>query len=189
MNITDIYYLINGKRYTRVSAVLSYCSRDYDRVPEHYMEEARALGQQIHSYFDFINKELSFEIPEHLQNHIHNYDSWLHANVAKVIGSEMIVRSDKYRFAGRADLVAMINDTDLALIDIKTTAGKLKSHKAQTAAYTMALKEMGYNIRRRMILYIDKNTGEVNPIKLTSIQHDTNGWQSALSWYRYNKAA
>jgi hypothetical protein len=86
----------------------------------------------------------------------------------ELIASEYHLFSDKYKYAGTADLIVKMNDK-LWLLDIKTSNSLHTSYDLQLAAYSKAWNETHTNkIEKASILWLKANTrneGKKNKIQ------------------------
>ena len=116
---------------------------------------------------------------------VRNFERWLGFYSVDRMEPELIVRSDKFRFAGREDLPCYVDGTPYD-VDIKS-GGKDALVGPQTAMYRQARREM-YNdndgeatstsqwlTRRRGVLYLSNERYEFVPLT------DTNDFQHALN--------
>jgi hypothetical protein len=76
----------------------------------------------------------------------------------ELISAEDFVWSDKYKYAGTADLVCKMND-QVWLLDLKTSNSIHKSYDLQLASYAKALEESkGIKIERTGIIWLKSPT-------------------------------
>lgn len=147
-------------------------------------------GQQIHDFTAIMDMVMGgFEVmgipPADMITQLSNYIRWRDTHVENVVEVEMVVYSKRYLYAGRLDRVfRMKGDSGLSVWDIKT--GTLRGiSRAQTAAYSMAYKEMtGKEIVRRGLIGISRTTGRVS-IKEHNQGGDWGGFLSLLSAYHW----
>jgi len=72
------------------------------------------------------------------------------------LASELVVGSEIHEFGGTLDALAIVNGIP-TLIDFKTSNQISKDYFIQTAAYDLALDEMGVKTWQRLILRIPKD--------------------------------
>jgi genome maintenance exonuclease 1 len=83
-------------------------------------------------------------------------------NINEVIGQEVTLYSDKYKVAGRTDLIAEYKG-ELSIVDFKTSTNERKdsyneNYYIQTAAYAEMFEELtGKPINQIVILVVTEN--------------------------------
>lgn len=169
-----------------VTAVLAPFA-DFSRVPKAVLEHAAARGSQVHGACAAIVKGLWVPpLPEDCLGYIKSFRQWW-PNVAEVIMCEQTLIDPDHGFAGRPDLVCLIEgDEHWTVVDWKTPAAKNKLWRAQLAAYKHLAGKNGYKpIGRVGSLRLRANGG---PPIFDEYQHshiDFNGFLSALNAYRH----
>lgn len=146
------------------------------RIPETQRDEAGTLGSDVHSVLEFqINRflgiadtkaeELSSFISDENSKRVcqeaeKNFLSWQKKSMEWEF-SERFVYSKSYHYVGTCDAFCWIDDVPV-LVDFKTSPKVYDTHKLQTAAYCQCVyEEFGVAPERRLILRIDKETGEL----------------------------
>ena len=91
------------------------------------------------------------------------FRGWLNETVGRVIGTELLVWSEKLWYAGTADLVVqMRGDEHATVIDLKTSKSGYPpdpSWRGQLSAYQVALWESaGIRATRRVVLQLPSNS-------------------------------
>ena len=87
------------------------------------------------------------------------FDKWEKENKVDWVASELVIGSAEYEFGGKLDAIAYVNNIP-SLIDFKTSNQISADYFLQTAAYQIALEEMGFTPLQRIILRIPKDGGE-----------------------------
>lgn len=155
--------------------------------------EAADVGTAVHDYGEKILKGLPAEIPDDpaAQNGIKALLRWMDQSGVKPEKSEDIIFSKSHLYVGKCDLKAKVAKKR-RVIDFKTTnglrnkkTGELKGvyleHRYQTAAYQHALEEMyGEKFGNRIILQVDKQTGEFVAYELEDYEKDFEGFAGLL---------
>lgn len=159
INILDQrFYRRNGKYYPSVSSILNYFPKnqffhswlkDVGHNSDIIAQKAAQEGTQVHKAVeDFLNGEEIKWLDEH-GNAKYNLDVWKmilkfadfwNTHKPELVHSEYHLFSDKYEYAGTADLIVRFKDK-LWLLDIKTSNSLHTSYELQLAAYANAWNE------------------------------------------------
>ncbi|GAJ14635.1 unnamed protein product, partial [marine sediment metagenome] len=128
-----------------------------------------------------------FTIPDNIVGELFSvYRGWFAGNVDRVVFAEKMVVSHKYRYAGTADLLAVMKgDASPALIDIKCTGGFWPTMPLQLAGYREAILEEGGQVNRRLIVRLDKGQLGLQVKEYTEHARDFNAFLCALGLFRY----
>ena len=152
-------YTIDGVPVPSVTSVIQSAGLvDFSGIPSDVLDRARRFGTAVHRATELFDKGTLDE--DRLDGSIKPYlDAWkcfLKDFQASVIKTELSVGSDKYKYAGMIDKIAIIQNKYVALIDIKT--GVVSPTAAlQTAAYKQAFDETAdEKIERRLVVKLDK---------------------------------
>jgi hypothetical protein len=187
VNILDSRFYRRGKEYyPSVTSILNYFPKnqffhnwlkDVGHNSDIIASKAAAEGTQVHNAINrFLNKEEIQWLDENGKAE-YSIDVWKMIlkfanfwNIYKpeLIASEYHLFSDKYKYAGTADLIVKMNDK-LWLLDIKTSNSLHTSYDLQLAAYSKAWNETHTNkIEKASILWLKANTrneGKKNKIQ------------------------
>jgi len=109
-----------------------------------YMDRVSDLGSKLHKYIEFDLKGLEFPEAEMTETMVPGIQSWhdfKEKHEIKLIDSERVLHSKRYRFAGQLDLRVEIDGVTY-VADLKTGSVMGKAF-IQLAAYKHMLKEMG----------------------------------------------
>lgn len=90
------------------------------------------------------------------KNCVKAFLGWTKQHDVTWLASELIVGSEVHEFGGTLDAIATV-DGHPCLIDFKTSNQISKDYFIQTAAYELALEEMGVKVWQRIILRIPKD--------------------------------
>ena len=116
----------------------------------HEAAEALVKGEEISWMDDYGNAKYSQIVWEMI---LKFYDFWI-THKPELISTEDFVFSDKYKYAGTADLVVKM-DGEVWLLDLKTSNNLHKSYDLQLSAYAKALEETkGIEIQRTGIIWL-----------------------------------
>jgi len=117
---------------------------------------------------------------------IRAFFAWEKANKVNWLASEVVVGSKVHEFGGKLDAVAEI-DGEVFLIDFKTSKQISKDYFLQTAAYALALEEMGVVVDGRIILRIDKEgKGFEEMVVPTPMDFDQKSFLHIREYSRWN---
>lgn len=107
-------------------------------------EEAAQIGTKAHRRLEqLLNGQKFKNTPVDIKRHIDSYHRWADIYQPTDIKTETFVYSDKYGYAGTADLICKINGEDW-LIDFKTSKNThpKMGYGIQVKAYAYAYEEM-----------------------------------------------
>ena len=168
------YVTPEGKEYPSITTVLSPRNKEGlmkwrkkvgNDVATHIANKAATRGTKVHKMCeDFINgldmeKPKKDFLPYCLFNELKNqtFD-----NINDVIGQELVLYSDKYKIAGRTDLIANYKG-ELSIVDFKTSTNERKdsyneNYYIQTSAYAEMFEELtGQPINQIVILVVTED--------------------------------
>ena len=134
-------------------------------VATHIANKAATRGTKVHKMCEDYLNGLDMEhhkkdfLPYCLFNELKDktFD-----NINEVIGQELVLYSDKYKIAGRTDLIAEYKG-ELSIVDFKTSTNERKdsyneNYYIQTAAYAEMFEELtGNPINQIVILVVTEN--------------------------------
>jgi hypothetical protein len=132
-------------------------------APKKVMENAGDEGTIAHELIDKYwsgTKYDKSEQKEKVQQYLTAFEEFVKIHNPKMIESEGICYSHKYEYAGTYDGIFEIAG-EKWLIDWKTSNGIYRDHKVQIVAYRHALKEMGVEVDKMVIVQL-KNNGLPN---------------------------
>jgi len=172
------YITPEGKEYPSITTVLSprnkaglmkWRKRVGNDVANHIASKAAVRGTKVHKMCeDWLNEDFSFEtwekhkkdfLPYTLFNELKNKKF---EYITDVYAQEITLYSDKYKVAGRADLIANYQH-QLSIVDFKTSTNERKdsyneNYYIQTAAYAEMFEELtGIPINQIVILVVTEN--------------------------------
>jgi len=172
------YVTPEGNEYPSITTVLSprnkeglmkWRKRVGNDVANHIANKAAVRGTKVHKMCeDWLNQDFSFEtwekhkkdfLPYHLFNELKNKKFEF---ITDVYAQEACLYSDKYKVAGRVDLIANYQH-QLSIVDFKTSTNERKdsyneNYYIQTAAYAEMFEEMtGTPINQIVILVVTEN--------------------------------
>jgi len=172
------YVTPEGNEYPSITTVLSprnkkglmeWRKRVGNDVANHIANKAAVRGTKVHKMCeDWLNEDFSQEtwdkhkkdfFPYTLFNELKNQKF---EYITDVYAQEMTLYSDKYKVAGRVDLIANYQH-HLSIVDFKTSTNERKdsyneNYYIQTAAYAEMFEEMtGIPINQIVILVVTEN--------------------------------
>lgn len=130
-----------------------------------FVDDASAIGKEVHALAQRIfNGEIIGDLPANTDQRVLNglaaIRSWIRENDVTPLSAEQIVFSKKWYYAGQYDLLALVN-SDLSIVDFKTSSGVYLEHRLQTGGYQNAWEEEhGERIKYRYAIRLDKYTGQ-----------------------------
>ena len=168
------YVTPEGNEYPSITTVLSprnkeglmkWRKRVGEKVANHICNKAATRGTKVHKMCeDFLNGE---DMTHHKKDFLpyclfNELKDKTFNNINEVIGQEVTLYSDKYKVAGRTDLIAEYNG-ELSIVDFKTSTNERKdsyneNYYIQTAAYAEMFEELtGKPINQIVILVVTEN--------------------------------
>ena len=169
------YYVTpEGNEYPSITTVLSprgkeglmkWRKRVGEKVANHICNKAATRGTKVHKMCeDFLNGE---DMTHHKKDFLpyclfNELKDKTFDNINEVIGQEVTLYSDKYKVAGRTDLIANYRN-ELSIVDFKTSTNERKdsyneNYYIQTAAYAEMFEELtGKPINQIVILVVTEN--------------------------------
>ena len=168
------YVTPEGKEYPSITTVLSPRNKEGlmkwrkkvgNDVATHIANKAAVRGSKVHKMCeDYLNgldmeKHKKDFLPYCLFNELKNqtFD-----NINDVIGQELVLYSDKYKIAGRTDLIANYKG-ELSIVDFKTSTNERKdsyneNYYIQASAYAEMFEELtGQPINQIVILVVTED--------------------------------
>ena len=168
------YVTPEGNEYPSITTVLSPRNKEGlmkwrkkvgEKVATHIANKAAVRGSKVHKMCeDYLNgsdmeKHKKDFLPYCLFNELKDktFD-----NINEVIAQEVTLYSDKYKVAGRTDLIANYRN-ELSIVDFKTSTNERKdsyneNYYIQTAAYAEMFEELtGQPINQIVILVVTEN--------------------------------
>lgn len=138
-------YLVDGEEVPSVTTILQPLSnRAYSAVNPSVLEYARNRGTAVHEALEIYDLGGELEVVPETEGFIRAYLEWSQIYRPKWIGVEQIVYNAEDGYIGTLDRFGVLNGSERAVIDIKTsnpTKEALVAVCLQTYAYTLALSE------------------------------------------------
>jgi len=119
----------------------------------HYLIECELKGQTPDTS-DYSKNQI-----DQAENSLLSFYEWMKNHKLEVIGSEMQLVSEKYRYGGTVDCFGILDGVP-TLIDFKTSNAIYPEMLHQLAAYKQLLKENGYEVKKARILRIGRDETE-----------------------------
>lgn len=111
------------------------------------------------------------------------FKRWHYQHDVEALEKEKVIFSRTLHYAGKFDLLAMI-DGELCILDYKTSKVFAEESPAQLAAYAVAYQEMtGERVMHGWIIRLDKLTGEVDPHYVPLTTPLKKWWVKGVEWY------
>ena len=168
------YVTPEGNEYPSITTVLSprgkeglmkWRKRVGEKTANYICNKAATRGTKVHKMCeDFLNGE---DMTHHKKDFLpyclfNELKDKTFNNINEVIGQEVTLYSDKYKVAGRTDLIAEYKN-ELSIVDFKTSTNERKdsyneNYYIQTAAYAEMFEELtGKPINQIVILVVTEN--------------------------------
>lgn len=203
-------YTCDGKVYPSVTTVLAMIAKPAligwaakQGSYANYMKAktgAAGIGTRAHKiiedYFEAEVPAVIFEPYEkdEVKRCIDGFLKWMDKVKFQMIHSEIKCYSHKYKCAGTADMVAII-DGYLTVPDWKTSSGIYDEHLFQTEAYATFLDEMNETglinlpgkIERKGVVRLGKKDASFNPHIFKRDKKHFNGFKHAYGMYQDKK--
>lgn len=190
--VTKTHYIIEGKQYDRVTAVLDYfitadLMKWYQRVgmreAKARQKSAKTIGTRVHNLIHQHHQKGYWKLTPHdtvsIRNCIEAYKRWYATEKPEIWNMEARCQSDKYMVAGTIDMVT--RDT---MIDIKTSERIYPHYWLQVAMYEH-MKSYGMRSPTLGILRLDKFTGEYEYKKIRQCWGLIRCYLGVLDYYRF----
>lgn len=128
--------------------ILERASREGTQV--HNAAEDLMQGKEIHWLDEYGNTKYSLQVWQMILK----FAEFWKNHTPKLVKAEGLIYSDTYKYAGRYDLIAEMDD-ELWLLDIKTSNSLNRSYDLQLSAYIKAIKEVhNIDIQRAGIIWL-----------------------------------
>ena len=132
--------------YPTVTEILSPWA-DFSRVPPAVLAAAAARGTAVHTANAAIAQGFFPVITDETAPYVGSFQAWLDATVEEVLLVEERLVDMDMGFSGQIDLLCRTGE-GVCLIDEKTPVTKLKTWRAQLAAYHHLCVVNGYSVDR-----------------------------------------
>lgn len=107
------------------------------KLPDQFRSAAALKGTDVHQYAEHVISGEPAEVPIEIADHVDGYARWLERAAFEPTLVERPVASRRHGYAGRFDLIGVIDD-ETWLLDIKTGSGIYGETACQLAAYARA---------------------------------------------------
>jgi len=129
------------------------------------IQKAFKLGSAVHNAIEDFQNGIELRFMDEYGNKNFTYEAWkmivkyteFHKFIDSVDGIEMILTSEKYKLGGTLDLLCKI-DGETWLLDHKTSKSIWKTNQLQLAIYRKMLEDLGIEIHRHGILWLNAHT-------------------------------
>lgn len=113
---------------------------------EKYRQKRTKEGTRVHKACENLAKGHNVDLSDMSRNsvkRVQGFKKFWRKHQPSIIKLEFMLKSDTYTYAGTADMLAKLpkEDSEFALIDIKTSKSIYLSHKVQLMMYMQALEE------------------------------------------------
>lgn len=181
-------YRWNGIIVPGVSEILQVGGfTDFDHVPDYIMEPAKKFGKAVHTacHLDNLGTLDEGTLSEPLKPYLASWRKFKADYKVRIVESEFMMYSEKWGFAGILDDVVMI-DSELVLLDLKSSDTMQAATELQTAAYKIAYEEQeSMRIsKRRGVQLCETGIPVIHKYKERT---DEATFKGAISGYRFKK--
>lgn len=157
-------YKLDGNPVPSVTEILKPLT-DFGRVPLEVLEYKRSLGKAVHKAIELWERQ-DLDVADLDPEALPYFEGWLkfkQESGFRVLHSELIVWSKKYRYAGTLDDLGtrLIGATEAdELLDVKCVWATAPETAIQTAAYQEALSEShGIKVKKRGAVQLTPESG------------------------------
>lgn len=127
-----------------------------------YTDDLARIGSLVHHYAECTLKGITPDTDDWTANEIkaaspafRKFEDWLKGKRIKVLMSEGVLTSEKYRYGGTIDIYAEVDDVPV-LIDLKTGKNIYREYFYQTSGYAQLLIENGFPVQEIRILRVGR---------------------------------
>lgn len=151
-------YMIDGIEIPCVSDIMAPLSQaKYKGISEKTLNNAAEKGTSVHNSIENYIKFGIDDVPPEHRAYFDAFLDWENDYQPKVVSSEKKVYHQLLRYGGTIDLLLYINGV-LTLCDIKTTSTVSDmTCGVQLEAYNQALKSIGVDVEKKIILHLKKD--------------------------------
>ena len=194
---TESWYLIKGKKYTRVTKVNSiiakpelnswYARQGMDAAKK-TMKTRADFGSLMHKSIEVLLKGEEIHTENYdklLIDDLELFREWQKENDVEVEAIEQHLWSDKYLYAGTCDCIAKVNGK-LLILDWKTSKAIYPEYFLQLAAYVMAFEEQtGIKVKGVGILRMRDGKKEFIEKSYAEIKQEFEVFLAAMKIYNW----
>ena len=184
--LDERYYLIKDEYYPSATFILDSYPKGAafaeflkmaGQQAKYIADKAADAGSRVHKAIEYLSIGMEIVWDDKINDEsewsaICKFKEFYDIHKVKVLNTEVIVYSEKYKYAGTIDLICEI-EGETWLIDHKFAKGIYSSAWLQIAAYKSAWQEMGnFNIDRMGVLWLKALTRGPAKDKIQGL-----GWQ------------
>lgn len=184
----DHIYCVDGVQVPNVTSILEDVGiTDFSHVPGDVLEHAQKRGTAVHHaahLFD-LGKLNEDSLGEEIRPYLEAWKKFKRETGVMLLECETLVYSEKYRFAGTLDRVAILYGA-VGILDIKS--GDDSGAAIQTAGYEIAYnegKKVKDKTKKRWTVRLNRD-GNYKVVTLTDMR-DKSVFLGALSVYNYKR--
>jgi hypothetical protein len=135
--------------------------KDFWLCGQDLADAAKSRGTKAHDAIERWAKNGVWAYEKDIEPAISAFKKFIDENHIKIVETEIALASNKYKYAGRTDIIAEVNGK-LAILDVKTSSAFYPEMGLQLSAYKQAYFEMtGVMAEEMWIIRIDNKTGEL----------------------------
>ncbi len=132
----------------------------YEHVPKHILENAAARGTTVHALCAGIAKGAWMTdgmIHEDFKGYVDSFNQWAQSAVDEYLVIEKRYTDNGFGFSGQVDFVIKSPQSEMFLVDLKTSANPQKTYPIQMAAYRHLLALSGITVKGTALVYLNRD--------------------------------
>lgn len=185
--------------YPRVTSILADIFNPFSGIKPEILEEAQERGTYVHKVAELYDKNDLADYDKRYEQHFSGWEKFVKEVGPQMTEVEKRIISEKYKYRGTLDRVALLNEIriydivlkkpvkigGLSIIDIKTGC-EMPYVDLQTAAYKIAYEEQEkQKIKNRTVVYLKKD-GSYKFLLLSNTS-DERVFLNALNIYNFKR--
>lgn len=185
--------------YPRVTSILADIFNPFSTIKPEVMAEAQDRGTYIHKITELYDQDNLANYDKKYELQFSGWEKFIEVVNPQITEVEKIIVSEKYKYRGTLDRVALLNETriydvmlkkpvkisGLSIIDIKTGC-EMPYVDLQTAAYKIGYEEQEkQKIKNRTVVYLKKD-GSYKFLLLSNTS-DERVFLNALNIYNFKR--
>jgi len=201
--MTGRWYKIDGSRFPSVTTILTTLANDGITAWKlrvglaeagKISKDATDYGTGLHALVEMVNRGNRAALDPDERRVVQPYIDWFDEHVEYVIGTEKLLVSRRYRYAGTTDvIVVMRGDSHATIVDLKSSKTDLGRHEwaLQTSAYALAAREDDIDAQRRIIVRMPRaepGTLYVHELPEDELEVDQRAFLAVLRVFTWQQA-
>ncbi len=142
-------------KYLRVTEIL-YPFSGLQHINADVLANAANRGTKVHKICEGIASGIGeIGTDDETYGYVESFKKWFETDI-KIIEIEKRFWDEDLHITGQVDFIAEI-DSELSIVDIKTSSKPSKTWQAQGCAYAYLAKKAGYDIKKIYFLHLNKH--------------------------------